>query len=46
VLKLYVERVPIVRPYFQSPPDAPLGAFEAEADRHPVFRIVEAHQIA
>jgi deazaflavin-dependent oxidoreductase (nitroreductase family) len=40
VLKLYVERVPITRPYFDAAPDAPLAAFAAEASRHPVFQIV------
>ena len=37
VLKMYVERVPHPRPYFDNPPDAPAEAFVAEADRHPVF---------
>ena len=40
VLKLYVERVPITRSYFDAAPDAPLAAFAAEASRHPVFQIV------
>ena len=40
VLKAYVARVPVTRPYFDAPPDAPLAAFVAEAPRHPVFRIV------
>jgi deazaflavin-dependent oxidoreductase (nitroreductase family) len=40
VLKMYVEQVPIVRPYFQSSPNAPDAEFEAEVHRHPVFRIV------
>jgi deazaflavin-dependent oxidoreductase (nitroreductase family) len=43
VLKLYVEQVPLVRRYFQTRPDAPAAAFEQEADRHPVFRVVEPH---
>jgi deazaflavin-dependent oxidoreductase (nitroreductase family) len=37
VLQRYVTRVPITRPYFDTRPDAPLAAFEAEAPRHPVF---------
>jgi len=39
VLRLYVTRVPITRPYFDASPTAPLTAFEAEAGRHPVFRL-------
>lgn len=37
VLKMYVERVPHPRPYFDNPPEAPAEAFVAEAGRHPVF---------
>jgi deazaflavin-dependent oxidoreductase (nitroreductase family) len=40
VLKAYVERVPITRPYFDVTPDAPLAAFAAEASKHPVFQVV------
>jgi deazaflavin-dependent oxidoreductase (nitroreductase family) len=40
VLKLYVTRVPITRPYFDAKPESDLGAFRAEAPRHPVFAIV------
>jgi deazaflavin-dependent oxidoreductase (nitroreductase family) len=40
VLKLYVTRVPITRPYFDAKPDSDLDAFRAEAPRHPVFAIV------
>lgn len=39
VLKLYVRRVPTTRPYFDVTPNSALSAFEAEAPRHPVFRI-------
>ena len=39
ILKEYVARVPITRPYFDAQPDAPLAAFVAEAPRHPVFRV-------
>jgi deazaflavin-dependent oxidoreductase (nitroreductase family) len=40
ILKAYMERVPITRPYFDVAPDAPLAAFAAEASRHPVFQVV------
>ena len=40
VLKAYVQRVSIVRPYFDAGPDDPPEAFVPEAPRHPVFRIV------
>lgn len=39
VLKMYVTRVPITRPYFDVRPDSDLAAFRAEAPRHPVFAI-------
>ncbi|HZB34339.1 MAG TPA: nitroreductase/quinone reductase family protein [Streptosporangiaceae bacterium] len=39
VLKDYVEKVRIVRPYFDAAPGAPAADFAAEASRHPVFRI-------
>ena len=40
VLKMYVTRVPITRPYFDVRPESNLSAFRAEAPRHPVFAIV------
>jgi deazaflavin-dependent oxidoreductase (nitroreductase family) len=40
ILKAYVERVPITRPYFDVTPDAPLAAFVAEAPKYPVFQVV------
>ncbi len=40
VLKPYLQREALTRPYFDVQPDAPLEAFIAEAPRHPVFRIV------
>ena len=40
VLKLYVTRVPITRPYFDVKPESDLSDFRAEAPRHPVFAIV------
>ncbi len=39
VLKTYVRKVAVVAPYFDAGPDDPLSDFEAEADRHPVFRL-------
>ena len=37
VLKEYVQRVRVARPYFDATPQSPLEAFAAEAARHPVF---------
>ena len=42
ILKQYLNQVRIVQPYFDATPASPLEAFEAEASRHPVFRVVEA----
>jgi deazaflavin-dependent oxidoreductase (nitroreductase family) len=39
VLREYLRRTPIVKPYFDARKDSPLEAFAAEAERHPVFRI-------
>jgi len=39
VLKQYAAANAITRPYFDAQPDSPLADFEAEASRHPVFRI-------
>jgi deazaflavin-dependent oxidoreductase (nitroreductase family) len=39
VLREYLRGTPIVRPFFEAGPDAPLDAFAAEASRHPVFRL-------
>jgi deazaflavin-dependent oxidoreductase (nitroreductase family) len=44
VLKQYLLQVRVVRPYFDVSKDAPLEAFEAEAPRHPVFKIT-THEI-
>jgi len=41
VLKMYVTRVPITRPYFDVTLESDLGAFRTEAPRHPVFAIVD-----
>lgn len=43
VLKRYLIRVPIVRPFFDVTPRSNLREFVAEASRHPVFRIKEEH---
>jgi deazaflavin-dependent oxidoreductase (nitroreductase family) len=42
VLRRYVEAVPVTRRFFDARPGAPLAEFEAEAHRHPVFRIEPA----
>lgn len=39
VLREYLRRVRVVRPFFDASPDSPLEAFVAEAGRHPVFRV-------
>ena len=39
VLKAYVEKVRVVRPYFDAAPEAPVDAFAAEAPNKPVFRL-------
>ena len=39
VLRAYVRKLRVVRPYFNARPDDPLDAFTAEAKRHPVFRL-------
>jgi deazaflavin-dependent oxidoreductase (nitroreductase family) len=39
ILKEYVAKVGIVRPYFDTAPSAPAEDFAAEASQHPVFAI-------
>jgi hypothetical protein len=39
VLRDYLKRVPIARPYFDVTPDPPLQDFQTEAARHPVLRL-------
>jgi hypothetical protein len=39
VLKAYITKVAVTRPFFDVRPDSPLEAFEVEASRHPVFLI-------
>jgi deazaflavin-dependent oxidoreductase (nitroreductase family) len=45
VLREYLRTTPIVKPYFDAKPDAPLEAFAAEAARHPVFRLVDERSV-
>ena len=40
MLKEYLKQFPYVKPFFDVTPESSLEAFEAEAPRHPVFRIV------
>jgi hypothetical protein len=46
VLKAYVAKVAVTRPFFDARPDSPVDAFEAEASRHPVFLIEPAARAA
>jgi|SRR5215211_8872564 deazaflavin-dependent oxidoreductase (nitroreductase family) len=39
VLRQYLRTTPIVKRFFDVTADAPLEAFAAEAQRHPVFRL-------
>jgi len=39
VLREYVRRIAVTRRFFDAGVDSPLETFEAEASRHPVFRI-------
>ncbi len=39
VLAAYVRKEPVTRPFFDARVGDPVSAFEAEADRHPVFRV-------
>ena len=41
VLKRYVTTATKTRPYFTATPDDPAEAFTAEADRHPVFELID-----
>ena len=45
VLKDYLNRG-YTGPYFDAKPDSPFAEFEAEADRHPVFEVVEATDVS
>jgi deazaflavin-dependent oxidoreductase (nitroreductase family) len=39
VLRQYLKRVPVVRPFFDVTVDSPLVEYATEAPRHPVFRL-------
>jgi deazaflavin-dependent oxidoreductase (nitroreductase family) len=39
VLRAYMTKARIVRPYFDVTPESPIEAFVAEAPRHPVFAL-------
>jgi deazaflavin-dependent oxidoreductase (nitroreductase family) len=40
VLRDYLRSTAVTRGFFDVTPDSPLAAFEAEAGRHPVFRVM------
>ena len=40
VLRAYLRSTPVTTPFFDAKRNAPLEEFAAEADRHPVFRLV------
>ena len=40
ILRTYVALEPITRRYFDARADSPMSAFVAEAERHPVFRLI------
>ncbi len=40
ILRRYLEREPVTRPFFEARPGDPIEAFEREAQLHPVFRLV------
>jgi deazaflavin-dependent oxidoreductase (nitroreductase family) len=42
VLREYLRTTPIVKPYFDAAPEAPVEAFVAEGESHPVFRVLDA----
>ena len=39
ILREYLRKTPVTKPYFDAGSDSPLEKFAAEASRHPVFRI-------
>lgn len=39
VLAAYARKEPVTRPFFDARVGDPVSAFEAEADRHPVFQV-------
>ena len=41
ILKEYIQKEGIVRPYFDVQPNSPIEDFVAEAPQHPVFHLVQ-----
>jgi deazaflavin-dependent oxidoreductase (nitroreductase family) len=39
ILREYLRKTPVTKPYFDATAESPLEEFAAEASRHPVFRI-------
>jgi deazaflavin-dependent oxidoreductase (nitroreductase family) len=39
ILREYLRKTPVTKPYFDAKPDSALDDFAAEASRHPVFRL-------
>jgi hypothetical protein len=42
VLRKYMARIRVTRPYFDAAPDSPDDAVKAELPRHPVFQLTPA----
>jgi len=42
ILREYLRKTPVTKPYFDASADSPLEDFAAEAPRHPVFRIASS----
>jgi deazaflavin-dependent oxidoreductase (nitroreductase family) len=42
VLREYLRKTPVTKPFFDVASEAPLEDFAAEANRHPVFKVGEA----
>ncbi len=40
ILKAYIRQQPTTKPYFDAQTNSPPEAFAAEANKHPVFRLV------
>ena len=41
VLREYLRKTPITKPFFDASKDAPVEEFTAEAKRHPVFKVAD-----
>lgn len=46
VLRQYLKRVPLVRPFFDVSPGSPLSEFETAAPHHPAFRLTDTSHAA